>query len=87
MCDNTIILICSPEDTILDIKYRIRERTGIRPEQQNLMFGTKYLCNDQTVRDMGIHKESTLHLLPRISAGMENNTGKSFIKFTISSRL
>ena len=75
-CSRTIALSCTPNDVILDVKNKVQVTLGISVEQQNMMYGPKYLSNSQSLRELNIHNESTLHLQPRVEAGMNENTGK-----------
>lgn len=56
-------------DTVKSIKEKILDQKGISPAQQRLFFAGKELQDAQTMADVNIKKESTLHLLLRLCGG------------------
>eukprot|EP01083_Nonionella_stella_P113530 334735_1 len=53
---------CEPNDTILNIKFKIQDKLGDPPETMNLIFSGRILDNRGTLSDYSVLKESTVRL-------------------------
>jgi ubiquitin C len=72
----TIIIPVSSNVTISILKQLITENEGIPEDKQRLIFTGKQLVDVRTVASYNIQNESTLHLVRRVTGGMQ-----IFVKF------
>ena len=58
----TFVLEVDLEDTIEDVKARIEHKEGIPPDDQQLVFGERYLDDAEALSHYNIIKDSTIFL-------------------------
>ena len=68
---SSIAISISLDDTVQSLKLKIAEnpRVELPADEQRLIYGGRQLEDSFTLRDYGIHQESTIHLALRIRGG------------------
>jgi ubiquitin C len=67
----TITLDTHLDETVESLKARIMEEVKSLPDKQILVYGGKVLEDEKTLADYGIQKETTLHLVIKLTGGIQ----------------
>jgi len=68
--NKTICIDVDPNDKVEDLKEKIAVREDIKGSEQRLIFSGKQLEDGKKLSDYNIQKESTIHLVLRLSGGV-----------------
>lgn len=66
---HTLTIDVNPSDQILKIKEAVYDKIGLYPNRQKLIFAGKLLCDDLSLSDYNLAKESTIHMILRFPGG------------------
>ncbi|KAA6360258.1 MAG: putative ring and ubiquitin domain containing protein containing protein, partial [Streblomastix strix] len=69
LTQKTVTLQVRSDDQIISVKQQIVDKEHIPVEQQKLIFAGKELEDQLTLKDYNIQRDSTLHLIARLTGG------------------
>ena len=67
----TTTLEVDPDETIENVRHKLQCKEGFPPDMYSLIFAGKQLDDRCTLSDYNIRNESTCHIAPRFSRGMQ----------------
>ena len=67
----TITIDTKPDATVSKVLYEVWDKEGLPANDIRLIFGGKQLEPGRTLAEYGVQKGSTLHLVLRLSGGVE----------------
>ena len=62
----TIAVEVAGTDTVYELKEKVREKEGVPPDQQRLIFAGTQIEDERTLSEYNIQKNATLHLVVRL---------------------
>ena len=66
----TTMLLVQEDDTVRSVKMQFKDKQGTPVDQQRLLYGGEELDDKKTLKDYGIERDSTLHLVLRLPGGL-----------------
>ncbi|WP_448110063.1 ubiquitin-like protein [Luteibacter jiangsuensis] len=64
--DKSYDLEVEPGDSVLMVKMKLQDASGISPDEARLVFAGKQLADERALSDYNIRNESTLHVVVRL---------------------
>ncbi len=74
-----IKLQVEPTCTITQVKEKVQEMEGIRPDLQRLMFNGVFLKNEAKISETLVEPGSTLHMVLGLRGGTKSDSNSSLI--------
>ena len=70
LAGKTITIEVDAEEQVSKVKEKIKDKLGIPPHEQRLLYASKQLEDKETLTSYNILRDSTLHLVIRIPGGV-----------------
>lgn len=67
----TVSLIVEEDESIKTVKQKFKDKDGVPVNEQRLLYGGHELKDNQTLKDYGIYRDATLHLVLRLPGGRQ----------------